>query len=528
MRENVHPVSAAQYLRMSTEHQQYSLENQERAITLYALRHGYKVDRSYSDAGKSGVTIRHRKALQQLLHDIVSGPVPFKAVLVYDVSRWGRFQDDDEAAHYEFLCRSAGIQVHYCTEQFTNDGTLASSLLKNLKRSMAGEYSRELSAKVFAAQRQLALRGYVPAGTPGYGLCRVAISPDGCHRYRLLPGERKPFASYHVRFAPGHPREVAVVRRIFETFLSGKGRIGAHEIARQLNGEGIRTDAGRSWSPFVVRHILSNPKYAGTLVWPKTTKKLLSKMRRVPVNQRIIQPHVYEPVVDERTFERAQTLLRQRSHKRIPDKELISSLQRIVKKHGQLTQTLLAQQGRYSLSVYRRRFGTMPRMYDLLGLDYPDAYRSNVQRGKATWLLRESLLSRLQRNFPERVSTFALSGSAKRLHLLLDGAVKIFVWAASYYRIVNGEDRWTLKVFPNETDGFVLLCLARPDYKDYDSLYLSPKISLQGSYRHFGRNDRWLKAARLIEPLNQLPTTVDDFLSLPTRNRLRAGIARSP
>jgi hypothetical protein len=31
-------------------------------------------------------------------------------------SRWGRFQDADESAHYEFLCKSAGIPVHYCAE----------------------------------------------------------------------------------------------------------------------------------------------------------------------------------------------------------------------------------------------------------------------------------------------------------------------------------------------------------------------------------------------------------------------------
>lgn len=41
---------------------------------------------------------------------------------VYDVSRGGRFQDTDESAHYEFLCRRAEIAVPYCAEQFENDG----------------------------------------------------------------------------------------------------------------------------------------------------------------------------------------------------------------------------------------------------------------------------------------------------------------------------------------------------------------------------------------------------------------------
>ncbi len=58
-------------------------------------------------------------------------------MLVYDVSRWGRFQDCDESAFYEYLCRRAGIRVEYCMEEFRNDGTPISAVLKVLKRVMA-------------------------------------------------------------------------------------------------------------------------------------------------------------------------------------------------------------------------------------------------------------------------------------------------------------------------------------------------------------------------------------------------------
>lgn len=37
---------------------------------------------------------------------------------------------------------SADIRVHYCAEQFDNDGSIGSILLKNVKRVMAGEYTR--------------------------------------------------------------------------------------------------------------------------------------------------------------------------------------------------------------------------------------------------------------------------------------------------------------------------------------------------------------------------------------------------
>lgn len=116
------PVPAAQYVRMSTEHQQYSLENQTDAIHRYAKLHDFEVIQTYSDSAKSGVILRNRPGLQQLLKDVVSTSAAYRAILVYDVSRWGRFQDTDEPAHYEFICRSAGIPVHYCATHLPTTG----------------------------------------------------------------------------------------------------------------------------------------------------------------------------------------------------------------------------------------------------------------------------------------------------------------------------------------------------------------------------------------------------------------------
>ena len=173
------PISAAQYLRMSTEHQQYSLETQSAAIRKYAESRGFDVVRTYSDTAKSGVVLKHRAGLRQLLEDVVKGGFGYQAILVYDVSRWGRFQDTDESAYYEFLCKSAGVPVHYCAETLTNDGTLPSLIMKALKRTMAGEYSRELGVKVFAGQRRLTLLGFKTGGRPGYGLRRMLVSASG-------------------------------------------------------------------------------------------------------------------------------------------------------------------------------------------------------------------------------------------------------------------------------------------------------------------------------------------------------------
>src|SRR3954464_6424724 len=221
-------IPVAQYLRVSTEHQQYSLENQAASIQKYADSNGFVTVRTYSDAAKSGVGLKHRAGLRQLLKDVVDGTATYHAILVYDVSRWGRFQDADESAHYEFVCKLAGIPVHYCAEIFANDGTLPSLIMKALKRTMAGEYSRELGVKVLAGQKRLAAMGFKQGGMPGFALRRMLVSTDRRPKQDLAVGERKSLASDRVVLVPGPDREVGVVRDIYRMLISE--RLPIHAI----------------------------------------------------------------------------------------------------------------------------------------------------------------------------------------------------------------------------------------------------------------------------------------------------------
>ena len=118
---------------MSTDHQQYSTENQHAAIQRFADGQGIVIVRSFVDAGKSGVGIQGRDALQDLLRTVETGHADFSTILVYDVSRWGRFQEPDEGAYYEFRCIRANITVQYCAEQFPTDNAPMSAVMKSPK-----------------------------------------------------------------------------------------------------------------------------------------------------------------------------------------------------------------------------------------------------------------------------------------------------------------------------------------------------------------------------------------------------------
>ena len=80
----------AQYVRMSTELQCYSLQNQMEAIAKYAKTHDMVVVRTFSDEARSGLTLNQRPGLRSLLSAVQQGIADFRSILVYDVSRLGQ------------------------------------------------------------------------------------------------------------------------------------------------------------------------------------------------------------------------------------------------------------------------------------------------------------------------------------------------------------------------------------------------------------------------------------------------------
>jgi DNA invertase Pin-like site-specific DNA recombinase len=301
------PIPAAQYLRMSTEHQNYSLLNQSTAIQRYAAQHGFTIIRTYEDAGKSGLNLKNRPGLMQLLADVVNKP-EYRAVLVYDVSRWGRFQDVDEAAHYEFICKSAGVPVFYCAEHFGNEVTISNAILKGLKRVMAAEYSRELGEKSYCGQRRLVELGFKCGGTAPYGFRRFLFSSDGEPKGVLHRGEGKALHSDRVLLVPGSSEEIATIRRIFQLVANDHQTI--KQIARQLNAEGVPYPPGKKWTRDAVAHILRDPKYTGCNVWGRTSCRLKGRVKKIPKELWVTKEGAFEPIVPKKLFQDANDSVR--------------------------------------------------------------------------------------------------------------------------------------------------------------------------------------------------------------------------
>jgi DNA invertase Pin-like site-specific DNA recombinase len=360
-------IPVAQYIRMSTEHQKYSPDNQSTAIRRYAEGCGFRVVRTYSDPAKSGLSLKKRRGLRDLLQDVAGGNTDYAAILVYDVSRWGRFQDTDEAAHYEFLCKSAGVPIHYCAETFANDGSLPSSIMKALKRAMAGEYSRELGVKVIAGQKRLAALGFKQGGTPGYGFRRLLVSGDGTPKQVLADGELKSIATDRVILVPGLAVEIKELQEMFRKYTVD--RLSLKAIARDLNQRGVPSIKRRSWTHSVVASLLSHPKYIGCNVFNRTTMRLGTAQVAVPTSDWVVCPCAHQQIVDAKTFALAQEIRAGLTlHK--TDEQLLQELHALLVVKGKLSVKIIDQSaGLPSARTYSYRFGGLRHACKLIGYD---------------------------------------------------------------------------------------------------------------------------------------------------------------
>lgn len=492
----VKAVPAAQYLRMSTEQQSCSLENQAEVIQAYAESYGYEIVRTYSDVGRSGVKLKGRPELIRLLSDVVGGHAPFGAILVYDVSRWGRFQDCDEAAHYEFICKSAGVPVHYCAESFGNDNALPSSIFKALKRTMAAEYSRELGVKVYAACRRLAELGFKQGGTPGFGLRRLLVSANGQQKKILTTGELKSLRTDRVVLVPGPEQEVRSVQEMYRLVV--KENRTPYYIAHELNRRGVHCPQGK-WKVERVSRILTDPKYAGYNVWNRTSQRLGHPTVQVPKSNWLLSPDAFRPVVDRQLFEKAQRALAEQ-RRPYSNEELLESLRGLLLVNGMLSYRLLkTSPDLASPSTFIKRFGTLRRAFELAGHKYAWT-RIGPELPQAKHL-RCKLLRQLLALFPEEISIVRPNPEASEC-IRVDGCIIVSLIVCPTIRR-NRQITWVAGRRYAEGRTLTLLARLTADNTQFRDFYVLP-----GPCRHWIRHRGELKAGKQLFDLSEFCSVV--------------------
>lgn len=458
---------AAQYVRMSTDMQQYSIANQSAAIALYAAAHGFGIVRSFVDAGKSGTTIARRDALKDLIKTVEEGKADFEIILVYDVSRWGRFPDADEAAHYEFLCKKAGVQVRYCAEQFENDNSPTSNLLKALKRMMAGEYSRELAVKVGISQSRLASLGFWQGGPTPFALRRQVIDKNGNPQRILGCGERKGGGnSDRTILIPGAKREVAAVRLVFRLFTTKYPRLG--RLRDVLNGP-LNPCPGKTWTISSLFCILRNPAYVGANIY---CRKARNRKGWKPKEDWVVRDQAFQAIIPTAQFNASQELLKARE--RVTNEEMLQHLVRLLRKYGKLTSGLIDRSMVVGSSQkYIYRFGSLAKAYELVGFTAKNRYQDvsiiQIQR------LRQQLFEEISTQLEQVGAVLTLPKWLMRL-MLVNEQIVVRLSFAPARGSATGETFWKLLNVRTKADITIFVRLRAGEHSILD-YFVVPRLA---------------------------------------------------
>ncbi len=299
----------AYYRHSAEDKQENSVPIQREHAHKFAEQHGIQIIHEEADEGKTGL-LANRPGFIALFENWIENPAapPFEYILVYDVSRWGRFQNQNEPAHYEFRCTMRNKRVIYIEDGFPKEGQqLIGSLQTAVKRYMAAEYSRQLSGKVFHGCVKVSEQGYSAGGTPCYGMARELLDEHKNPIRFLKRGEHKEISNQRVRFVPLHDETTQVVRDIFVMFVEDE--LGLSSIAATLNDRGIPSATGGLWDRDKIVRILMNETYTGARIYNKTWNRLRQGKRDNPRQDWVIFRDAFPPIISRKVFDKAQRKL---------------------------------------------------------------------------------------------------------------------------------------------------------------------------------------------------------------------------
>ncbi|HAW3720993.1 TPA: recombinase family protein [Escherichia coli] len=505
-----HKVRVAQYLRMSTDHQQYSLHNQSEYIKDYAEKNNMEIAYTYDDAGKSGVSIIGRHSLQQLLSDVEQKKIDIQAVLFYDVSRFGRFQNSDEAAYYSFLFERNGVDLIYCSEPIpTKDFPLESSVILNIKRSSAAYHSRNLSEKVFIGQANLIKLGYHQGGMAGYGLRRLLVDENGIAKEILGFRKRKSIQTDRVILIPGPKNEIKIVNSIYDLFIDDN--MPEFIIAERLNEQNIPAENGTLWTRAKTHQILTNEKYIGNNIYNKTSSKLKSRLVKNPKNEWVRCDKAYKPIISKKKYNKAQEIIQLRSV-HLTNEELLEKLKQKLESNGKLSGFIIDEDDTGpSSSVYRTRFGGLLRAYTLIGYK-PEHDYSYIQINEALRSFYSGIIEDFKGEILKSNCYIDEYKYAPMLYINDEFLISVLITKCTHMK--SGKLRWKVR-FDNSQKADITIVI-RMDSQNISPLdfYIIPKIENEYS-------KMWMTETNNIRLDLYRFDNLDKLLQIITRMKVR-------
>lgn len=315
---------AVSYIRMSTDDQVGSPDQQRDAVAKLADRHGYRIVDEYFDPGISGDEIEKRPAFQKMIKDAQKDR--FQAILCWDQDRFGRF-NIFRAGTVITPLMDAGVRLLTVAQGPIDWEDAAGQLVYMVNQQQKHTFLRDLGRNVLRGMLANIDSGSWMKTAP-VGLCRVYYDESGKEQKRVEWDEhfRKPKGWTGKLAVGGRTHEVEGMRWAFRTY--GDTDLGLYTIAARLAERGVRTRNGTTIPPNTLREYLSNPKYVGRLEFGRFGRGKFYSVNgdgeicaagdvqtRGAVRRRdpfMVIEDAHEALIDAETFDRVQRKLARR------------------------------------------------------------------------------------------------------------------------------------------------------------------------------------------------------------------------
>ena len=244
---------------------------------------GWEYAGVYADEAKTGTRQDSREQFNRLIEDCRAGKI--QLIITKSISRFARNTVTLLSVIREL--KALGVDVFFEEQNLhtmSADGELMLTVL--------GSYAQEESLSASENQKWRIRKNFSEGKPWDATILGYRIGDEG----------------YVVEEA-----EAAIVRRIYEMYLDGKGM---QAICNILNGEGVETRFSRSWHISTIHHILTNPTYTGNLILQKTfrqdhlTKKTLKNEGQL---QKFVITEAHTPIISQETFDRVQAIRQSRA-----------------------------------------------------------------------------------------------------------------------------------------------------------------------------------------------------------------------
>jgi hypothetical protein len=364
---------------------------------------------------------------------------------------------------------------------------------------MAGEYSRELSAKVFAGQCRLIEIGFRQGGPAGFGLRRMLVDDRGAHKGLLARGEHKSIQTDRVILVPGEPVEIETVRWMYRAFVE-EGKL-EQDIADLLDSRKVPTEDGHKWTKGRVHQILTNPKYVGDNVWNRVSYKLKKMRVRNSPDMWIRANGAFEPIVARHLFDAALAIIQSRA-RRISNEDMLDRLRTLYQARGYLSGLIIDEaDGLPSSSTYCARFGSLARAYQLVGFT-PDRDLRYVEINRALRVVHSTIVSSTIQNIASLGGTVAQDPQSELLTVNREFTVSICI--ARCQATAAGTLRWQIRFDTSLAPDVVVAVRMDRENHAVQDYYIFPSIELPTPQARLGEHNGLALDAFRFDGLEQL------------------------